>query len=103
MALGFRNYFRLINPVLRILTSLQRNMGGKQSCFQSETSLFHVVYSIGMQKEDEMFSNGIPNIFAGYRILTGFESLNILPDIVESNRFENSIVYTYIHELKNPL
>lgn len=56
-----------------------------------------------MQKEDEMFSNGIPNIFAGYRILTGFESLNILPDIVESNRFENSIVYTYIHELKNPL
>lgn len=54
-----------------------------------------------MQKEDEMFSNGIPNIFAG--ILTGFESLNILPDIVESNRFENSIVYTYIHELKNPL
>lgn len=51
-----------------------------------------------MQKEDE-----IPNIFAGYRILTGFESLNILPDIVESNRFENSIVYTYIHELKNPL
>lgn len=56
-----------------------------------------------MQKEDEMFSNGIPNIFAGYRILTGFESLNILPDIVESNRFENSIVYTYIRELKNPL
>lgn len=39
MALGFRNYFRLINPVLRILTSLQRNMGGKQSCFQSETRL----------------------------------------------------------------
>lgn len=52
-----------------------------------------VVYSIGMQKEDEMFSNGIPNIFAGYRILTGFESLNVLPDIVESNRFD----YIYVH------
>lgn len=52
-----------------------------------------VVYSIAMQKEDEIFSNGIPNIFAGYRILTGFESLNILPDIVESNRFD----YIYVH------